>query len=184
MSLPRVEDLDSLLQSKAGGDASAIKVALTRLSAEIKDRVKRASPESMDFFTSVVRSLGQLRGTAHAEARMDCLYHASQFFQENGFATQALNAAHQLERLAAQTKAEAWRRRADHLSGMIHADLGNISDSVISTTNAIFISRESGDLLGEAAGLINLGAALNYGGLFREAIPCFERAAMLSRDES
>src|SRR5258708_3948887 len=66
---------------------------------------------------------------------------------------------------------------------MVHADLGNISESVISSTKVLYLSREIGDLVGEASGLINLGAALTYGGLFREAIPCFERAALLSRDE-
>src|SRR5258708_232313 len=109
MGLAHVEDLDSLLHSKTGGDATAVKIALTRLSAEIKDRLKKSSPESVDFFTSVVRSLGQLRGTAHAEARMTCLYYTCQFFHENGFAAQALDAAHQLEYLATKTKSQ--RRR-------------------------------------------------------------------------
>ncbi len=42
---------------------------------------------------------------------------------------------------------------------------------------ALRLARELEDRESEAAGLINLGVALMYGGLYRDAIPCFERAA-------
>src|SRR5258708_12350739 len=173
MGLAHVEDLDSLLHSKTGGDATAVKVALTRLSAEIKDRVKKSTPESADFFTSVVGSLGQLRGTAHAEGRMACLYDVSQFFQKNGFAAQALDAAHHLEHLATQTNAQRRRLNAASVIGMVHADLGNISESVISSTKVLYLSREIGDLVVEASGLSTLGPPPPYAGPFPHPLPFF-----------
>jgi putative two-component system response regulator len=183
MALPHLEDLESLLHSKNGGDATAIKVALIRLSAEIKGRMKKSSPESVDFFTSAVRTVGRLRGAAHADIRMDCLFDSCMFLMTNGLSAQALDGVEQIERLAAHTKTEEWRRKAATISGIIHADLGNIAESVVSCTKALIISRETADLLGESTALINLGCGLIYGGLFREAIPCLERSAQLSRAE-
>jgi response regulator RpfG family c-di-GMP phosphodiesterase len=159
-------------------------MALIRLSAEIKGRSKKASPESFDFFAGALRSLSRLKGAAHADVRMTCLFDSAVFLCENGFRAEALEAAHQLEQLAGQAGAKPWIRKSATLSGMIHADLGNIADSVINSSKAIDLAREGGDITGEVASLINLGAALNYGGLFREAIPCLQSASRLARSSN
>src|SRR5262249_51945504 len=43
---------------------------------------------------------------------------------------------------------------------------------------------EIGDTEGELIGFVNLGVALNYGGLYREAIPCFHKAIVLAQSFS
>ena len=56
------------------------------------------------------------------------------------------------------------------LAGVVHAEMGDIAEAVLRHSNALKIARQAGDVLGEASTLINLGIALNYGGLFKEAI--------------
>lgn len=55
------ERVESLFQSNPAASEPGVKLVLTRLSAEIKDRFKRASPESFDFFYGALRSLSRLK---------------------------------------------------------------------------------------------------------------------------
>ena len=70
------------------------------------------------------------------------------------------------------------------LSGIVNADLGNVADAVISYAQALRLAQNMSDASGEMSVLVNLGAALNYGGLYREAIPCLLRVVSLAKIDS
>jgi putative two-component system response regulator len=58
---------------------------------------------------------------------------------------------------------------------LISAELGNVGEALVQYSKALEISRELRDIEDETKLLNNLGTALNYAGLYREAIPCFQR---------
>jgi hypothetical protein len=64
---------------------------------------------------------------------------------------------------------------AQCLQTIVHAELGNIGQALIQGSSALTIARRTQNTIREISVLINLGIALNYGGLSREAIQCFER---------
>jgi putative two-component system response regulator len=175
------QSIDALLQSKTSANEPEFKIALTRLSSEIKGRMKIGiSSTPPDFFLSALQALSRIKGVAHADVRMSCLIDSGHFLYSNGFDTPALGAIRQLDELARRAKDRRWIRRADTLGGMVEADLGNVAGAVVRYANALSLSKEMGDEVGELVVLCNTGAALNYGGLYHEAIPCLERAVALS----
>ena len=66
------------------------------------------------------------------------------------------------------------------MAGIIYADAGHTSEAFLNYAAALQGCRQQGDITAEAKSIINLGVALNYGGLYREAIPCFQWAAGLA----
>jgi putative two-component system response regulator len=173
--------IETLLLSGATTHEPEFKIALKHLSAEIKNRLKKGSPTSVEFFSGAVHALARMKGVAHAEIRLNCLFDSGLFLFSNGFGTEALLAARELNNLATRTKQKLWIRKAGNLSGIVNSDLGNVADAVICYSKSLSLAKEIGDEYGEVSVLINLGVALNYGGLYREAIPCFIRAADLAR---
>jgi putative two-component system response regulator len=167
---------------RAGSGEPEIKLALSHLSAEIKDRLNKASSEhSADFFVSAVRALSEIKGAAHADARMTCLFDCVCFFYTNDVHSMALPAVRLLDALAKQAQIKQWIRKAESAGAVIYADLGNVAEAITRLSSALGIAREIGDLAGEIAALNNLSAALIYGGLYKDAIRCCERAAHLAR---
>jgi putative two-component system response regulator len=176
MSSSQLERLESLLQAKAAANEPEFKLALTRLAAEAKGRMTKDSPTSVEFFSATLRALSKIRGTAHADLRLQCMHDSSIFLYGNGRSAAAFEAVRMLDDLAKRTGKKRWTRRAASFEGILHGDLGNVANAAMCYSKAITISREIGDFAGECAALLNLGGALNYGGLFREAIPCFHKA--------
>jgi putative two-component system response regulator len=176
MSSAHMERLEALLQSRTAANEPEFKLALTRIAAEVKGRMTKDSPTSLDFFSATSRALSKIKGTAHADIRLQVLIDSASFLFENGRNVQALEAVKLAKDLATRAKKQHWIRKAETTAGIIHGDLGNVSDAVICYSNALTIARAIEDPVGESVVLLNLGTALNYGGLFREAIPCFHRA--------
>jgi putative two-component system response regulator len=58
---------------------------------------------------------------------------------------------------------------------MVYADMGNLAEALPLYATAIEISRNLEDATAECMVLNNLGTALNYAGLYEEAILCFNR---------
>jgi putative two-component system response regulator len=181
MSSSHMERLEALLQSKTSAHEPEFKLTLTRLAAEVKDRMTKDSSTSLAFFSATSRALSKVKGTAHADIRTKCLYDSARFLFQNGCHVQALEAARHLKDLATRVCKQQWVRKAETIEGIVYADMGNVSDAVICYSRALSIARSMGDLVGEGSVLMNLGTALNYGGLFREAVPCFHRAIEFSQ---
>ena len=175
------EQFEALFHRTNGPSEPEYKIALSRLSAELKLRFAKGSPESFEFVAGAVRALARIRGIAHAEMRMNCFWNSGSFLFSNGYDAEALECAVQLGHLAEQTRNKTWLRKAHTLRGVAYAHLGDSGEAVLQYAQALELARETGDLEGEAAILNNLGIALNYAGLYREAIPCFLQVASLAK---
>ncbi len=172
------EQLESLAK---GSPEPEFKLAISRLSSELKQRFSRGSPDSFEFVYNAVRALGRIRGFAHAEMRMACFWDSGAFLYSNGYDSQALECAVHLNHLAKQTGNKPWQRRAHTLHGIACAHMGDSGEAVLQYSRALELARETGDREGEALTLTNLGTSLNYSGLYREAIPCFLQVIALAR---
>jgi putative two-component system response regulator len=110
---------------------------------------------------------------------MQCVRDCLSFFYTSGLLKEGLAAAEHLKTLATQVESKPWTRLADTLAGVIHGDMGNVAEAVLHYSRALDVAMTLQDVDGEISVLVNLGSALNYGGLYREAIPCFVRAASI-----
>ena len=182
MSSAQIDTLEALLQQPGGPPLPELKTALNRLSVEVRDRVRKGSSASYEFFLSAVSALARIRGQAFAELRLECLYESSGFFYRSGFARPALQTSEILAKLARQANSKLWMARAASLAGVIQGEAGNIAEAVIQHSNALRATHELGDKEEEARILINLGTTFNYGSLHREAVRCFDRVIELSRE--
>jgi putative two-component system response regulator len=167
--------LEDLICSTRLPTSAEAKAALSHLQGEIKYRLAKGSAAT-DFFNEVAEKLARIRGTAHAGSRMECLYDCAQFFYYAEQSAGAMNCLRALESLASRVKDSSWARKANQFLGIVHADSGDIAAAVPHYCTAFALARTLRDPMAETAVLINLGIALNYAGLYREAMPCFQRA--------
>lgn len=184
MGLSQLKPLEEMLQrAKAPGDLE-IKVALSRLNSDLRHLKEKSSPLSRELFLSSLRSLRQIRGSMHADLRMECLNQCAQYFYANGPVSDALRAATELRHVSQLVQNKEWLRVSENLSAVLQADLGNVPDAVSHHCRAIELARELQNSFAEISYRINLGVTLNYAGLYREAIPCFKSAERLSRNST
>lgn len=184
MHVSQSEPLDELLQRDQTPGKREIKLALSRLNGVLRDRREKSSPASREFFLTSLRSLRQIRGSMHADLRMECLNQCAQYFYANGPVSDALRAATELGRVSQLVQDKEWLRVSENLSAVLQADLGNVPDAVAHHYRAIELARELRNSFAEISYRINLGVTLNYAGLYREAIPCLKSAERLSRESS
>lgn len=171
--------LEDLIRSTRFAASSEGKVALSHLQGEIKYRLARGSP-AVNFFIEISQSLTRIKGSAHAETRMHCLFDCVTFFYLNGHSAHALRTLNHVHQLATQIGSRTALRRAKTFLGVVFADLGNVAEAVPLHCRSFEIAQELDDPLGQTVSLLNLGVALNYGGLYREAIPCLRKAAAVA----
>jgi len=158
-----------------------LKIALSRLHSELLHRAKQPpSTEATAFFSSAVTALGNIRGGSNLMARIECLYHCVCYLYHNGSDSAALAAIGKLDQLASRNYDTTWARRIAMLGGVMYSEIGDIPEGLARYSNSLRIARQANDIFGEVATLGNLGAALNYAGLFNEAIACLTRAIALA----
>ena len=78
--------------------------------------------------------------------------------------------------LATEAGNEDWLRKAHNILGIAYADNGGVADALLHYAAALEMARRIGDLRGELGAWQNIGTAMNYAGLFHEAIRCFVHA--------
>ena len=74
------EELESLLRAPKSNTGFELKSALTRLSAEVRERADRGSVTSVEFFVTTLNAISRIRGAAHADLRFDCLLNCGLYF--------------------------------------------------------------------------------------------------------
>lgn len=178
MGVGNVERLDTLLQSN--GRDGELKLALSRLHVDLRARCESGSPLSRDFIVAALRTLPRIKGSKHSIVRMECLNQCAQYLYVNGHTIDALIAANQLVSLSRLSQNRQWVRLAESVFAIVQADLGNVADAVIHYSRSLDLARELGNFCAEVCTLTNLGVALNYAGLYREAIPFLARAEALA----
>jgi len=184
MGSPQLTALERLLTSRAVANDPEVKVAVTRLHSEINERIKTATPSSIEFLLSSARALSKLRGLANSELRLKCLAELSLFLITQGHTRDAVPAIEAVRSLARQSHKRIWIRRGDLLAGAANGELGNIAEAVVCYSRAWETARELHDEAGQLSLLNNLGVALNYGALYREAIPYFELGLAMAQSET
>src|SRR5258706_2339068 len=128
MSSAQIDTLEALLQRPGGPPLPELKTALNRLSVEVRDRVRKGSSASYEFFLGAVSALARIRGQAFADLRLECLYESSGFFYRSGFARPALQTSEVLAKLAMRANRQLWMARAASLAGVIQGEAGNIAE--------------------------------------------------------
>ena len=176
MSSSHAEELEALLRSSKAPIPADLKPILARLSTEVRERMEQNAPASYGFFTTTATALSRIRGTANSDLRLDCLFNAGQFFSRSGYHSNALSVARSIGDLATRTGSKAWFRKGEVLAGIVHGELGDVTESVVRHANALAIAVELDDPMATGATLTGLSAAFIYSALFNEALRCSERA--------
>lgn len=176
MSSVQAERLEALLESKSTADRASIRPVLSRLAAEIKERTTRGSSASFDYFANALRILSKIRGDIDADLRMACLADCVKYFYTASHNEKALESASQLLALSVLLGDENWIRRGHSFLATIQADMGNVGEALVHHARALDLSRRIGNVEFQATDLINIGVALNYAGLYREAVPCLRQS--------
>lgn len=181
MSSATLRSLQEITKTSANSSEAQTKLVLTRLSSEIHHRTTEGAGlfEARDYFRDVVRALCRLRGTGNSELRLETLFSCYKYFFLNGCSDEALDAAQAILRLATQSKSRFWLRKAHASCGVICAEQHQVGDALVFYANALDLAQQDEDFDGLVGIWINLGIALNYGGLYREAIPCFDKAIQI-----
>jgi putative two-component system response regulator len=176
------EDLESLVQHSGGVSGADLKVTLSRLAAELKERFHKGTPNSYDFVIRAVRALTRIKGKGNAEVRMSCLWDGGVFLFSNGFDKEALECADELNLLAQQSSDQFWLRKSYLLKGIGHAHIGDSGGAITFYSRALELAKEANDYEAMTSALGNIGTCLNYCGLHREAIPCITATIQIARN--
>jgi len=174
-------ELSSLISGPLTADPK-VRIALSRVALEVNTKLQEGSAASAEFIRSVVSSLKTLKGTAHAELRINCLLDAAHYYYLIGQSFSAIEPSAESVALAEQTGHKALLRRGLTLLGIAYADTGNISRAVECYAQALDLVNELRDQEGECIVWINLGVALLYAAQYRDAIACFDHVIHLAAE--
>lgn len=185
MSSESLRSLQEIVARSPAPSESEAKLVLTRLAAEVSRRTTSgtSSDSAFHFYLDCVKTLGRMRGPALSNTRLECLFDCYKYFFLNGNSKEALEVARAMQSLASQTKSTFWLRKSHACAGVIFAEQHQVGDALVSYSYALELARRSTDVEGEIGTWINLGIALNYGGLYREALPCLNKALQILRTE-
>jgi putative two-component system response regulator len=181
MGSAHIETLEALLRNATIASDPRLRLALRKLQSELANRGTRSSVESTDFYLAAVQALRKIKGHSYSEIRWHCLRECCAFFFHHGYAEDALDAANQQFVLAPTMQSPSAACAALNSMGVICADLGDIQEALGHYSAALDIAQTHQDHEQESVVLNNLGTALNYAGLYREAIPCFEQVVRVTR---
>lgn len=179
MGSVQAEKLEALVNAQSAADKAELKGALLRLSSELNARSQNSSRASLDYFNQAYKTLKRLKGCGHAELRLQCLFHCVGYYYNEELQGKALETALQAQHLASLYGDPGWIRKACTYLAVMHAEVGNLGDALVNYTRALELCNQLEDHSAKALVLVNAGVALNYAGLYQEAIPCFERAAIV-----
>ncbi len=157
-----------------------MKVALDRLHHELTKRTARSSSDSAQYFRAALEALRKVRGSANSSLRLECLQKCCFFFYQHGEHAHARDAADQHEILSRRIDDPASLQVSHSLKGILLADLGNLTDALSHYSAAFQCARECEDALGECKVMNNIGVAMNYAGLYHDAVACFLRVLELA----
>ena len=171
-----LRDLESAL-CKGPLSSADLKPQLLRLSASVRERLCDREFASAALIQRAVRVVSGLKRDVFPALRFDILCEAVPYLYSHGSLSDALVAARGM-REASQD--DSRMRRAENYLGIVHEALGNIAQAVIHYHAALRLAKDLRDQRGELSVLVNLGAALANGALYREAMPCVQAAYRLA----
>src|SRR5258706_12731415 len=142
MSSAHTEALEALLQTTRSASAPDFKGVLTRLSSELHDRLTRGASSSTGEFARAFEALAKIKGPAHSELRMSCLFDCVHFFYLTGHAPIALRASQHLVSLAERVNSRSWLRKAHNMAGILHADTRDGAEALVAYSKDLINAKE------------------------------------------
>ena len=79
MAVQSIEDFVQLSEGEIAHQSDGLKVTLSKLALEVNAAFQTASPSGVEFIRSSVCAVSALKGTAHADLRINCLLDAANF---------------------------------------------------------------------------------------------------------
>ncbi|QJR11004.1 hypothetical protein DSM104443_02075 [Usitatibacter rugosus] len=134
--------------------------------------------------TLTIGTLKKIEGTSNADVRINCLIDAAHFFYVIGQAFSAIEPALAAIDLATRVNQRSLLRKGLTVVGIMYADTGNISQAIECYARALTLVEELREKDSECIVWLNLGVALLYCALYRDAIACFEHVITLSASDS
>ncbi len=122
--------------------------------------------------------LGLIRVDVPAQLRL--MLDAVRFLYVSGHAFNAIPIAQKARALGLETSHSKSTLDALIALGICSADSGGLPNAMEAYADALSLAQGLSDATGEGKVWVNLGAALIYSGLYREALACFEKADMLA----
>lgn len=147
---------------------------LTQTSDLISTALKTGMCEDLHFLEKRVCALANLG--VNKEIQLKLMLDAGRFFYIAGRADRGLVVAEVARNFALEFANANSTASALTMMGICAADTGNLPLAMASYADAMSLAQKTGDLSREGRTWQNLGAALIYSGLFREAITCFSKA--------
>jgi putative two-component system response regulator len=144
------------------------------------DRLSSFSPQSHEFFLRSLRLIKGLRGNGNSSLRIACLRQSILYFFHHAKFDLAFEAAAHQHSVANQAQAIEAKQRSLNSMGTALAELGDVHQALIHYADALEIARYRESAEDQAIVLNNIGTALNYANLYRDAIPCFKTSLSFS----
>ncbi len=137
-----------------------------------------SDPRLLEALASQLPSLN-----VDSEKQLKLMLDAAFFFYVSGRPDRGLDIAAKARSFALEVADAKSTAAALTMLGICAADTGNLPMAMESYADALSLAQKSNDFVREGRVWLNLGAALIYSGLFREAIGCFAKVVELARIE-
>ena len=172
-----------MVSAGASSADPALKAALGKVASELRSRLKsgNSSESTRDFFAASLGALAKVKGSANAQVRLQAFLDCYVYFFMNASSALAMTAAESMRDLAHHVGDSYFLTKAHSSLGIVHAEEHRIADAVLAYTDCIEVASKAGEEEGLVGAWINLGTALNYGSLYRDAIPCFLKSVSLAQ---
>ena len=138
-----------------------------------------ADPRLME---SLALQLGSIR--VDVQAQLKLMLDAVRFLYVSGQAFRAIPIAQKARALGLETSQPKATLDALIALGICSADSGGLPDAMEAYADALSLAQGLADPVGQGKVWLNLGAALIYSGLYREALACFEKADVFAAVQS
>jgi putative two-component system response regulator len=181
MAVQSIEDFVQLSEGEIAHQSDGLKVTLSKLALEVNAAFQTASPSGVEFIRSSVCAVSALKGTAHADLRINCLLDAANFFYVIGLPFDAIDPATKAVALATTPPQKtALLRKALTILGVMYADTGVTSKAIECFAQALDLAHALRDTAAECSVWNNLGLAYIYSAQYRDALACLEHVIHLS----
>jgi putative two-component system response regulator len=178
MGSSHTHDLTFLLRDHLP-DRSEVRPHLLRVASAVEERVRSVDASSIEFVRTAVSVLKKVGPSYDPELQYQCFSSAVPYLYAHAELDAALLAASGMVAIGNYTNRKHLIRRGVNYLGIIDKTLGNFADAVVHFREALALAQELDDIHGEVSVLGNLAGAFVEAALYREALPCFQRAEAL-----
>ncbi|MBC7622011.1 MAG: HD domain-containing protein [Aeromicrobium sp.] len=147
----------------------------------IREALGSGSAKDIERVVALALELPTLTPTS--EEALSAMLEAAKLLYVSGRPSQGLAVAEGAHTIAIEAASLEQAVQALSLTGICAADAGNFPRAMEAYASAMTLVKQSADAVQECKIWQNLGAALIYAGLLREAVGCFNKALMLSQHD-